>query len=76
MIKKMGAVNKGSSGVLGGAGNNNNSAGVTYSSSELHLDRVSSLQPFNCARPGVPNGTSTPQWVLGGSEVNLSSLAR
>jgi hypothetical protein len=42
----------------------------------LHLDRVSSLQPFNCARPGVPNGTSTPQWVLGGSEVNLSSLAR
>ena len=71
------AVNKGSAGVLGGSANNNNSGGgVTYSSSELHLDRVSSLQPFNCARPGVPNGTSTPQWVLGGSEVNLSSLAR
>ena len=70
------AANKGSAGVLGGSGNNNNSGGVTYSSSELHVDRVLSLQPFNCARPGVPNGTSTPQWVLGGSEVNLSSLAR
>lgn len=68
------SVNKGSSGVSGVA--SNNSGGVTYSSSELHLDRVSSLQPFNCARPGVPNGTSTPQWVLGGSEMNLSSLAR
>lgn len=56
------AVSKGSAG-----------GGATYSSSELHLDRVS--MPFSCARP-APNGTSTPQWVLGGSEVNLSSLAR
>jgi len=50
---------------------NGNSGGVSYSSSELHLDRVSSMA-FSCARP-TP---STPQWVLGGSEVNLTSLAR
>jgi len=37
--------------------------GTTYSSSELHLNRM--------ARTSVQ-----PQWVLGGSEVNLSCLSR
>ena len=63
-------VNKGTS-----SGNNGGGI-VSYSSSELHLDRVSSnSMPFSCART-APNATSTPQWVLGGSEVNLSSLTR
>ena len=62
----------GTAGVGGGSnGGNGGGGGVSYSSSELHLDRVSSMA-FSCARP-TP---STPQWVLGGSEVNLTSLAR
>lgn len=40
------------------------SKGSNYSSSELHLDRA--LRPS--ATP------SAPQWALGGSEINLSSL--
>lgn len=42
------------------------SKGSNYSSSELHLDRA--------LRPSAAPSSAAPQWALGGSEINLSSL--
>lgn len=48
--------------MIGGKGSGG--GGALYSSSELHLNRVTSRNNVQ------------PQWVLGGSEVNLTCLSR